>query len=331
MTDAPVIVVKDLHKTYRDGLIFRRSFEALKGVTLSVNHGEIFGLLGPNGAGKTTFVKLLLGIVRKTRGTAMMLGLPAGARAGRKEIGYLPENLRIPRHHTAFTALDLFGQLSGLSSGEIKSRRMELLEQVELASRARDSVKKYSKGMVQRLGLAIALLHDPRLIFMDEPTDGLDPVGRAQVREVLLRLKSTGITIFLNSHLLQEVEMVCDRVAILDRGELCRVGTVEQLVPQRTETIQLELEVHGDEDAVKTALRQMIGVSPDPTRQTDAQFKTLNTEHFALRCRLADQQDVDRFVDELRKRNVSIISLIRRRVSLEEAFLTILAQTKDKP
>ena len=168
--------------------------------------------------------KLLLGIVRKTRGEAHLLGRPAGDRRGRRAIGYLPENLRIPRHHTAFTALGLYGQLSGLSTAEIRKRRGPLLKLVDLKDRASDSVKKYSKGMVQRLGLAIALLHDPQLLFMDEPTDGLDPTGRAKVRQVLQRLKGEGKTIFLNSHLLQEVEMVCDRVAILDRGVLRGIG-----------------------------------------------------------------------------------------------------------
>ena len=143
---------------------------------------------------------------------------PAGDRAGRQRVGYLPENLRIPRHHTALSALELYGQMSGLSRSEIRRRRGPLLESVDLADRAKDSVKKYSKGMVQRLGLAIALLHEPQLVFLDEPTDGLDPAGRAEVRQTLVRLKEAGKTIFLNSHLLQEVEQVCDRVAILDQG-----------------------------------------------------------------------------------------------------------------
>ncbi len=241
MAESPAIEVRELHKTYRDGLFGRRSFEALKGISLQVQQQEIFGLLGPNGAGKTTLVKLLLGIVRKTRGEALLLGRAAGDRRGRREVGYLPENLRLPRHHTANSALDLYGQLSGLSSAEIRRRRGALLELVDLSDRAKDSIRKYSKGMLQRLGLAIALLHDPQLVFMDEPTDGLDPAARAKVRQVLQRLKREGKTIFLNSHLLQEVEMVCDRVAILDRGVLRGIGSVEQLVGRQPRTGRVEM------------------------------------------------------------------------------------------
>jgi ABC-2 type transport system ATP-binding protein len=218
MMDGYAVEVENLDKTYRDGWILRRPFQALQGITLQVRYGEVFGLLGPNGAGKTTLVKLLLGIVRATRGRAFMLGRPAGERAGRRRVGYLPENLRIPRHHTALSAMDLYGQMSGMTRAEIRQSRGPLLAAVDLADRATDPVKKYSKGMLQRLGLAIALLHDPDLVFLDEPTDGLDPAGRAHVRQTLVRLKGEGKTIFLNSHLLQEVELVCDRVAILDRG-----------------------------------------------------------------------------------------------------------------
>ncbi len=316
MTDAAAIEVHDLYKTYRDGLIIRRSFEALKGVSLRVDTGEIFGLLGPNGAGKTTFVKLLLGIVKKTAGSATMLGRPAGDRLGRKRVGYLPENLRIARHHTALSVLDLFGQMSGLQRSEIRRRRYPLLESVELEDRAKDAVRKYSKGMLQRLGLAIALLHDPDLLFLDEPTDGLDPVGRADVRRVMQRLKTEGKTIFLNSHLLQEVEMVCDRVAILDRGVLRGVGTVEQLVPQWFQGIDLALELQSQESSVRTALsgrdiHELELAEPDLVR---------------ARVRLQTQEDVDGCVDSLRKQGVSVVALSRRRVSLEEAFLEVLAQ-----
>ncbi len=314
MLDTPAIEVRDLHKTYRDGVLFRRSFEALKGISLQVERQEIFGLLGPNGAGKTTLVKLLLGIVSKTRGEARMLGRPAGERGGRKEIGYLPENLRIPRHHSANSALDLYGQLSGLSSAEIRQRRGPLLELVDLQDRAKDSVKKYSKGMLQRLGLAIALLHDPQLIFMDEPTDGLDPAGRAKVRQVLQRLQREGKTIFLNSHLLQEVEMVCDRVAILDRGVLRGIGTVNELVANQPEGIRLELQVVGQEGQVRGALNEV----------GKCQLQTVGPEAFELTLQLKDQPEVDRCVDALRAGGVSIISLKHYRMSLEEAFLEVL-------
>lgn len=316
MNDAAAIEVQNLHKVYRDGLLFRRSFEALAGVSLRVERGEIFGLLGPNGAGKTTFVKLLLGIVRKSGGQAFMLGRPAGDRAGRRRVGYLPENLRIARHHTATSALNLFGQLSGLSRAAIRQRRGSLLESVDLADRARDPVRKYSKGMLQRLGLAIALLHDPDLLFLDEPTDGLDPVGRADVRRVMQRLKSEGKTIFLNSHLLQEVEMVCDRVAILNQGTLRGIGTVEQLVPEQFQGVSLDMELLGAEEVVRTALLEA----------AVQQLELVASNVIRVRVRLPDQEHVDRCVDRLRHNNVSIVAINRRRITLEEAFLQVLSQ-----
>ncbi len=321
MPETPAIEVHDLHKTYRDGILFRRPFEALKGISLHVEHQEIFGLLGPNGAGKTTLVKLLLGIVRKTRGEATMLGRPVGDRGGRREVGYLPENLRIPRHHSANTALDLYGQLSGLSSAEIRKRRGALLEMVDLQDRAKDSVRKYSKGMLQRLGLAIALLHDPQLIFMDEPTDGLDPAGRAKVRQVMLRLQQEGKTIFLNSHLLQEVEQVCSRVAILDRGVLRGIGKVKDLVKSQHEGITLELRVLGHEGQVRGALE---GIA-------ESHLHGIGPDAFELTLQLQSQQDVDRCVDALRAHQVSIISMKHHRISLEEAFLEVLEAETDKP
>jgi ABC-type multidrug transport system ATPase subunit len=225
---AAVIEVDGLRKTYREGWIRRRSLEVLKGLSFTVGPGEIFGLLGPNGAGKTTFIKILLGIVRASGGTASLLGHSAGSRRGRRHVGYLPENLRIARHHTGHSALDYYGWLSGLPLRVVRSRASELLPLVGLAQRAGDPVSKYSKGMLQRLGLAQALLHDPQLVILDEPTDGLDPVGRSHVRNVLQQLKQRGKTVFVNSHILQEVELICDRVAILDKGLLRYVGPVHE-------------------------------------------------------------------------------------------------------
>ncbi|MHB0957833.1 MAG: ABC transporter ATP-binding protein [Pirellulaceae bacterium] len=320
MTDGFAIEVQDVCKTYRDGLIWRSSFHALKGISLQVGYGEIFGLLGPNGAGKTTLVKLLLGIVRSTRGQAWMLGRPAGDRAGRQRVGYLPENLRIARHHTALSALELYGQLSRLSRSEIRRRSGPLLESVDLAHRSRDVVRKYSKGMLQRLGLAIALLHEPELVFLDEPTDGLDPAGRAQVRQTLMRLKEAGKTIFLNSHLLQEVELVCDRVAILDTGLLKGIGTVEQLVAHRSQGIELQLTVSGSITAIRAALSDV----------PQAQIESHDAGHHRVQACLKEQADVDRCVDRLRQHAISITSLGRRRVSLEEAFMEVLGLPASK-
>jgi len=313
MTDS-VIDVQELRKTYRDGFLGRRGIEALKGVSFQVQRGTIFGLLGPNGAGKTTLIKVLLGIVRKTGGTAALLGQPAGDRRGRRSVGYLPENHRIPRHHTANSALEYYGSLSGMSGAEIRSRRPELLELVGLGSWGRSPVKKFSKGMLQRLGLAQALMHNPELLILDEPTDGVDPVGRSEMRGTLQRLKSEGKTIFINSHLLQEIELVCDRVGILVQGELRREGLVEEITrPQQTE---IELTVLGSE----VAIREALGF------QQIASMKPLGENRFHIVLHIPDQSAVDQTIDGLRTGGISIEELARRRDTLEEAFLGIVAQ-----
>src|SRR5262249_30495350 len=173
-----------------------------------------------NGAGKTTLVKVLLGIAWKSSGDAFLLGEPSGAVAVRARVGYLPEDHRFPDYHTGRTLLSFYGKLMGMPRRDRLRRSDELLELVGMAGRARAKVRTYSKGMKQRLGVAQAILHDPEVIFLDEPTDGVDPVGRREIRDLMQRLKGRGKTLFLNSHLLGEVELVCDRVAILQRGEL---------------------------------------------------------------------------------------------------------------
>jgi ABC-2 type transport system ATP-binding protein len=319
MVNDIAIQVENLQKTYRDGLLRRRFLAALKGVSFEVQRGEIFGLLGPNGAGKTTFIKILLGIVRKSGGEAKLLDWPAGNRLARRYVGYLPEDLLIPRHHSGASALEYYGQLNGLSLRQIRARRDEILETVGLAGRERDPVKKYSKGMLQRLGLGQALLHNPDLLILDEPTDGLDPVGRSQVRSILTRLKAAGKTIFLNSHLLQEVELVCDRVAILEKGELLHVGSVKDLAVRKIEGIELNLEIQGSPDASTAAIgnREII------------HSEALEDGHYQLRLRFNDQCEVDACIDDLRRHNVSILSLERHRTTLEDAFLDIVTRTNE--
>ena len=313
----PVIHVGDLTKTYRDGVFRRRKIEALAGVSFEVGRGEIFGLLGPNGAGKTTMIKVLLGIVRKTSGTASMLGCPAGHRAARRQVGYLPEGHRIPRHLTGNSALEYYGSLSGLSVSETARRRPELLKMVGLEDWGKTLVTKYSKGMQQRLGLAQAMLHEPDLLILDEPTDGVDPVGRAEIRNVLNELKDQGKTIFLNSHLLQEVELVCNRVAILNHGKLLRVGPVEELTEITSSTdveeADVTLELEGPSEAIMEVLpktaRHHIGDNDARSRVTIPGI---------------DQETLDGIVDQLRVRNVSLLALSRERQTLEEAFLTVV-------
>ncbi len=329
----PLAIEADsLCKTYTEGLIFRKTFDALKGISFSVNQGEIFGLLGPNGAGKTTFIKILLGIIRKTGGSAKMLGYPAGSRQGRKLVGYLPEHLRIPAHLTGNTALEVYGNLSNVPTRVIRQQRAELLELVGLADRARDSVKQYSKGMLQRLGLAQSLLHKPKLLVMDEPTDGLDPRARAEMREIIRRLQTRGVTIFLNSHLLQEVEMVCQRVAILNKGLVRYCGAVDQIGKFVNDLAVEEAKTNGHQtDSVATGNRVLISIQGDDADAINRCFeniqfnvKTKTGNQFDVEAAIEQQPDVDALIDRLRNENVSIVSLQRPRVSLEDAFLQIV-------
>ena len=313
---APVIAIGELRKSYRSGM-WRRSVEALRGVSFQVGRGEIFGLLGPNGAGKTTVIKILLGIVRASGGTARLLNYPAGDRRGRRQVGYLPEDLQFPRHQSARTALEYYGRLSGLSFREIRSRRDALLDTVGLKDRDRESVKRYSKGMLQRLGLAQALLHDPEVLVLDEPTDGLDPVGRSQVRSILVQLRNEGRTVFLNSHLLQEVELVCDRVAILDAGQLRFEGTIADLTP--THETALMLELAGTEAAVRAALAS----------RTIEQFRVVAGGRLQAIVPLSSQEEADRVVDDMRQAGISILSMAWRRKTLEDAFLELVKRKAD--
>lgn len=325
LSDIPpqVIQVHELSKTYRDGWIFGKKFPALNQVSLEVGRGQIFGLLGPNGAGKTTFLKILLGIIGKTSGKASLLNYPAGDRKGRQRVGFLPEQLRIPRHLSGFTALEYYGNLQNVPTSTIREKRDRLLDFVGLAGRGQDRVTKYSKGMLQRLGLAQALLHEPDLLVLDEPTDGLDPGARAEMRSMMQDLRDKGATIFLNSHLLQEVEMVCDRVAILNKGQLRYCGPVDQIgdfVRRQSGEGRpnVTLEVAGDEATVLQALG-----APQ-----EGNFEVLgcesNNARVILNTRFADQEAVDRAVDRIRGQGLSLIRLTRQETTLEDAFLQIV-------
>lgn len=311
-----VIDVRQLRKTYASGLLRRTRVEALRGVSFQVRRGEIFGLLGPNGAGKTTLIKVLLGVVRRSGGSATMLGRPVGDRRGRRGVGYLPENHRIPRHHTGNSALMYYGSLSGLSMGEIRRRRPALLEAVGLANWGQTSVREYSKGMQQRLGLAQAMLHEPDLLILDEPTDGVDPVGRSEMRALLQRLQAQGKTIFLNSHLLQEVELVCDRVAILDQGELLREGDIETLTALPSTEVQLTL--LGREENIRAALAG---------QSHDAIFAS-GVDEWQTTLRVPDQAALDRTVDALRAAGISLAAIERSRQTLEQAFMAIIKSAR---
>jgi ABC-2 type transport system ATP-binding protein len=228
MTDY-AIETSGLEKIYRSAFR-RREVRAVSNLTLRVPSGVKYGLLGPNGAGKTTFVKMLLSAVHPSAGTASLFGQDARHVSARRPIGYLPENHRFPTYLTGYGMLDFYGALSGLESRERKHRVPEFLDMVGLNGWGDVRLKKYSKGMLQRLGLAQALIHRPRLLILDEPTDGVDPVGRRAIRDILNELSGTGVTVFINSHLLSEVESFCDYVAIMRKGELALEGKISNLL-----------------------------------------------------------------------------------------------------
>ncbi len=308
-----VIQVSEMSKIYRSGLIRRRRFQALRNVSLDVPKGRIFGLLGPNGAGKTTLIKILLGIVRPTSGKASVLGFSAGSLAARRRIGYLPENHRIPGHLTGNSALEYYGALSNMALSEIRRLRPDLLKMVGLQGRGREAVSGYSKGMLQRLGLAQAMLHNPELIILDEPTDGVDPVGRKEIRDVLRDLAARGTTIFLNSHLLQEIELICDSVAIMTNGEVRRTGSVQELKQVITDA-PLRLQLSGEQADIINIMKHRDGFV----------IRCLADRTFEVETRITSQQMQDQLVDDLRTANISISQMNRRELTLEEAFIEIV-------
>jgi ABC-2 type transport system ATP-binding protein len=244
---ARALDIRGLAKTYRTGFR-RRVVEALKGLDLAVEEGAIFGFVGPNGAGKSTTIKLLVGLCAPTRGTAEIFGRPISDARCRDAIGYLPENPAFHDFLRPLEVLELLGRLSGLSGPDLRRRAEEKLELVGL-SHARDlTVRKFSKGMVQRLGLAQAILHDPPLLILDEPMSGLDPMGRKDVRDLILELRRRGKTIFFSTHILNDVEAICDRVGMVMGGRLVREGALNQLLDGSVRSVEVRCTPLGQEE-----------------------------------------------------------------------------------
>lgn len=230
------IRIENLSKTYR-GMFGRRETAAVKMLSFAVNEGEVFGLLGPNGAGKTSTIHLLLNLIRPTSGAAFLFDRPVTDTDIHRRLGYLPESVNLHDYYRGGALLEFYAALCGLPPGARRTRVAELLRLLDLEDAGQKRVAKYSKGMAQRIGVAQALLHDPDLLILDEPTSSLDPVGRNQFRELLLELKQRGKTVLISSHILSEVESVCDRVAILEDGELRRVGSLQELSAARSSRI----------------------------------------------------------------------------------------------
>jgi ABC-2 type transport system ATP-binding protein len=321
------LVAEALSKTYKTG-VGRRPVQALDRLDLRVARGTVFGLLGPNGAGKTTLVKLALGIARATAGRAEVLGRPAGDVPIRARIGYLPENHRYPAHLTGGQVLHYFGQLSGLGEPERSKRVEALLRRVRMDEWRDTAVRRYSKGMMQRLGMAQAILNEPDLLILDEPTDGVDPVGRREIRDLLLEQKQRGATIFLNSHLLSEVERLCDRVAILKEGRLVREGHVDDLT--RGAANVWEIDVQGaDEARLAAALARAGRPAPPPLppgagSQAGAPAAAAAAPGLRTIEVTGETEDLNRTIDALRAAGLTIAAVRARRESLEDVFVKIV-------
>ncbi len=283
---------------------------AVAGLSLRVPAGEVFGFLGPNGAGKSTTVKMLVGLVRPTAGRGRLLGRPLGDTQARRRLGFLPEQFRFHEWLRAEEFLDLHASLYGLPRRERPRRIAEALELVGLSARAGDTLGTFSKGMLQRIGIAQAIIADPELVILDEPTSALDPIGRRDVRDLIRRLRARGVAVFLNSHLLSEVETVCDRVAIIDHGMVVRQGALADLVAG---TLEAEVRLRSLPPALLVALGERWSVVPPPGPAADGLW--------TLRVALEEEEDLPRVADLILRHGAGLYALISRRTTLEDLFV----------
>ena len=302
----PALATYELTKDYAVGFWRKRPYRALDSLTLDVEPGEVFGFLGPNGAGKTTTLKLLMQLVYPTSGRAEILGRPLGDLRMKRRIGYLPENPYFYDHLTAEELLTYFAALFGYSPGERRARASRLLDEVGVGAERRLQLRKFSKGMLQRIGIAQALINDPELVILDEPMSGLDPLGRRDVRALILRLRDRGCTVFFSSHVLSDAEALCSRVAILARGRLVAIGSLTDMVPFRPRG--WELVVAGLPDrAVPSAgpgVRQVVRIG-------DGRYEV----------ELPLDPSPDRIMAELAAAGAHIVSLNPVRDTLEDFFV----------
>jgi ABC-2 type transport system ATP-binding protein len=296
-----VLAVDGLRKSYAPGFIPRRK-DVLQGVSLRVEPGEIFGYLGPNGAGKTTTLKCLLGIVFPDAGTLTLFGLPHLSLRAKQRLGYLPESPYFYDHLTAREFLDFTARLFGLKRAEREERIAGLLERVGLADAARTPLRKFSRGMLQRAGLAQALVNDPDLLILDEPLGGLDPVGRKELRDIILEQKKRGKTVFLCSHILQDIEMICDRVAILVSGRVMSSGRLRDLVSEKI--LFTEVEISGVKE------EELAGLG-----------ECLAGQEGRLLLKVVGEDKVEEVLSLVLRRRGRVHSLLPRSLTLEDLFL----------
>jgi ABC-2 type transport system ATP-binding protein len=294
---------------------------AVEDLSLSVPKGEIFGFLGPNGAGKTTALKMLLGLVEPTAGSARVLGAPLGDRRRRSRIGFLPEHFRFQEWLTGRELLHIHGALYGMRRAEARSRADTLLARVDLLDAAERPIRTYSKGMMQRVGLAQALLNRPELVFLDEPTSGLDPLGRLLVRDIIRELRQQGTAVFLNSHLLGEVEATCDRVAFVKAGRIIH----ELALAGAERGFEVELRTGPLGDGALEALAKLGSVEPDPALPSGAQP---SASELRLKIRVAADSALPEIARVLVQRGVALYEMKSARKSLEAWFLEVMGDVR---
>lgn len=301
------IEVQNLTKIYSPGNP-KKEVKALNDLTLSIPEGTIFGLLGPNGAGKTTLVKILLGITFPTSGSIKLLNSEEFNYTIKQKIGYLPENHKFPVYLTGEEVLRFFGRLSGVDDKDLTKKISSLLELMNLTKWRKAKVKTYSKGMLQRLGLAQALINDPQLIFLDEPTDGVDPIGRKEIRDILLNLKDQNKTIFINSHLLSEVELISDRAGILNKGVLLRECTIKEL------TVNTEEYIVVTDKEIEPVLPAELLEEFSVTRLKDGSYS----------AHVKELQNINILVDAIRNNQITLKEISLKKKTLEDVFINII-------
>jgi ABC-2 type transport system ATP-binding protein len=305
----PAIEILGLEKIYKVGFWRKRPKRALSPLNLSVEEGEIFGFLGPNRAGKTTTLKMLMGLVFPTAGTAKILGMDLDDPKMKARIGFLPEQPYFYDHLTARELLNYYGQLSGMPAKERMRKVDEVLVRVGLPEVGGTQLRKFSKGMLQRVGIAQAILHDPKVVFLDEPMSGLDPMGRREVRDLIEQLKNEGKTVFFSTHILSDAEALCDRVAIMHLGKLLRVGVVADLIS----SIHGKVEIVWQGTTVPSSIANL-GAECHVTGDT-------------VRATLAEGNQ-DAAIDFLRKEKLRLISVLPVRMSLEDYFVAQVRPTE---
>lgn len=308
MADTPAIEVRDLTKTYRTPLR-RKKVEALRGVTFTVERGQIFGFVGPNGAGKTTTIRTLMGLIKPTSGSAKILGYEIPSRHARARLGFLPETPYFYDYLTVGELLDLAGRLFGLPADLRKKRANQLIDKVGLGRARSQSLKKFSKGMLQRAGLAQALMNDPQLVVLDEPMSGLDPIGRKEVRDLILELREQGKTVFFSSHILTDIEAIADRVAIVARGALQSQGTPAELIRRTVLGIDVSVRIPADAE---------LGALADGATRV----RRVGDE---LSLTLPANADVDAWLVAARDKGAKIVAVSPRHETLEELFMREIA------